>query len=712
MHLRQKHSPLVLLLCALRLAPVLPNATYAAAETNLLAREPQVLVTATRLERSAMNTPNYADIVSQIDIRIDNASETVPDALRNQTATMIQKTSHGQGSPYLRGFTGFRNLFLIDGIRLNNSVFRDGPNQYWNTVDPLTVDRIEVIKGPFSSLYGSDAVGGTVKAVTAGRADFPDGLNVNERVYYRYSSAAHATAARLEISGNSGDEIGVLGGYTVRGFGDLIGGKAVGKQPRTGYSERNWDLKLDYFPTPDSTIALVHQSVKQDDVWRTHKTIYGISWEGTTVGNEKRRSLDQERDFTYLQYQKCNIDSFFDELRTGISRHRQEEEQYRIKADDSSDRSGFDVATMGGFAQLKSPSSIGTLVYGFEYYHDTVDSFSLKYSTDGSFKSREIQGPVADGATYDLLGFFVQDDIPFTERMNLILGGRYDRARVDADSVLDPVSGDTMSLSDDWRSIVGNARLFWSLDDMNCWSLFAGAAQGFRAPNLSDLTRLDTARSNEIETPSPDLKPERFLSWEAGMKGSRESVTLQLGCFYTDIDGMIVRTPTGQIIDGDNEVTKKNSGNGYVYGAEMEARIKVLSQWTLFGGFTWLDGRIETYPTSEPLLVEEPIERLMPPAGRIGLKWNIPGGFWIEGSCRFADKADRLSTRDAEDTQRIPPGGTPGYAVYDIRAGWKQGNHLALSAAIENLTDEDYRIHGSGINEPGRNFVLAADCTF
>lgn len=712
MHIRQAYAQRVALLCAIPIAVLTSNTSHAAPETNNLASEYEVVVTATRIERSAENTPHYVDVIGQTEIRIDMASGTLPDALRDQTGTMVQKTSHGQGSPYLRGFTGFRNLFLIDGIRLNNSVFRDGPNQYWNTVDPLTVDRLEAVKGPFSSLYGSDAVGGTVKALTAGRRDFPDGFNLDERVYYRYSSAADAHVVRAETSGNSGGEMGFLGGYTMRAFNDLKGGRDVGVQPKTGYDERDWDIKLDYFPSPDSMLTLAHQSVQQDDVWRTHKTIYGTSWEGTAVGNEKRRSLDQKRDLTYIQYSKCNIDSVIDELRTGVSRHRQAEVQYRIKADDSSDRSGFDVTTIGSFAQLRSSGSMGTFVYGLEYYHDAVDSFTWKYAADGSFKKTEIQGPVADDATYDLLGFFVQDDIPLTERLSLIAGGRYDRARVDANSVLDPVSGDRMSLSESWGSFVGTTRLFCRLDDTGSWNLFAGAAQGFRAPNLSDLTRLDTARSNEIETPSPDLEPERFLSWEAGLKGGHNGLALQVGCFYTDIDGMIVRTPTGAIIEGDNEVTKKNSGDGCVYGAEAEMRVKILSRFTAFGGFTWVDGMVETYPTSDPELVEEPIERLMPPTGRIGLKCDIPKGFWLEGACRFAGKADRLSTRDAEDTQRIPPGGTPGYAVYDIRAGWQSGNTFAVSAAIENLTDEDYRIHGSGVNEPGRNFVLAADYTF
>ena len=102
----------------------------------------------------------------------------------------------------------------------------------------------------------------------------------------------------------------------------------------------------------------------------------------------------------------------------------------------------------------------------------------------------------------------------------------------------------------------------------------------------------------------------------------------------------------------------------------------------------------------------------MPPTGRLGLRYILSDQAWIEGSCSAAAKADKLSTRDKADTSRIPAGGTPGYAVYELRAGWDITSDLAVSTAIENLTDEDYRIHGSGINEAGRNLILSADYTF
>jgi hemoglobin/transferrin/lactoferrin receptor protein len=125
------------------------------------------------------------------------------------------------------------------------------------------------------------------------------------------------------------------------------------------------------------------------------------------------------------------------------------------------------------------------------------------------------------------------------------------------------------------------------------------------------------------------------------------------------------------------------------------------------------DGQADAYPTSAPAAKREPLTRLMPTTTQVGLRWDHPNKrLWAETSCTFTDRADRLSSGDMADTQRVPPGGTPGYTVLDIRAGWKVNESLDVWSAVENVTDRDYRIHGSGVNEPGTNFKLGAKWRF
>jgi hemoglobin/transferrin/lactoferrin receptor protein len=682
--------------------------------TRALYRLEEIVVTASRTQQRILELPYAIHVIAGSDLQRETISRTVPEALRDIPGVMVQKTSHGQGSPYLRGFTGYRTLFLVDGIRLNNSVFRDGPNQYWNTLDALAVARMEMVEGPGSVLYGSDAIGGTVNAIDEISCSGGAGDAWRGKLYYRYASAERANMSRVETSGSLGDRVRGKVGLSLKDFGDVIGGRDVGSQPKTGYGQYDGDLMVEVTVGPGHWITFAHQLTDLDDAWRTHKTIYGTGWEGTSIGDEKKRTLDQKRALTYLQYHASDLGRLADKAVVSLSYHRQEEDQYRVKANGRGDRQGFNVGTVGAWLQMENEGFGCHCVYGLEYYRDNVDSYLTSFDADGNTVSVEIQGPVADDATYDIMGVFLEGKVPVTGRLDATLGIRYSYAAVDAQQVKDPVTGSRISVEDSWDAFVGNGRLALPIGSERRWRVFAGVSQGFRAPNLSDLTRFDTARSNEIETPAPDLAPEHFIAYEAGLKGSSSNSTIMVAYFYTVMHDLIIRTPTGRVIGDDIEVTKRNASSGYVQGLEVEASLVVAPGVEASGGLAWLDGVGDTYPTSEADLVREPIDRLAPTTGVMSILCGDPGAgaAWLGASCRIAAAQQRLSTRDKADTQRIPPGGTPGYTVFGIRGGFRVGRHMILSLALDNITNEDYRIHGSGVNEPGRNFVSALEFLF
>lgn len=669
------------------------------------------VVTATRSQEEVFGVPYTVDVINEQDIRSRRLSRNITEVFMEDPSIMVQMTSRGQGSPFIRGFTGFRTLFLIDGIRLNNSVFRDGPNEYWNLVDPYTISRLEVVKGPSSVLYGSDAIGGTANAITRERDSFEGGDQWDGGVLYRYSSADNANVARLEGSANGGETLGVLGGFSYKAFDDLVAGRDVGLQSKTGYDQIDGDIKASYLFSPKSKLVLAYQHVVQDDAWRTHKTEYGISWEGTTVGDEKKRVLDYTRQLGYVQFLAQDIGSVVHSAKFSLSFQQLEEDQFRVRSDDRSDRQGFDVGTIGFLGQLASNSPVGYWTYGVEYYRDFVNSFRTNSSADGSVEEEQIQGPVADDATYDLLGVFCQDEIPIIENLVVTAGLRYNFSGADADKVEDPVTGEKISIADNWNNVVGSLRLVYGVT--NWLNVYTGVSQGFRAPNLSDLTRFDSARSDEVETPSPGLEPEKYLAYEIGVKLGRDRVNGEVAYFYTDIDDMIDRVLTGNVIDGDYEVQKANVGDGFVQGVDLQFLCSITDEWALRGALSWMEGEVDTFPTSVPVKERRPMSRIPPLSGTVGVLWeDLSEKYWAEAFVLLAADQDRLSPRDEEDTQRIPPGGTPGYAVFTIRGGVRVTQGLFLSAMVENLTNEDYRIHGSGLNAPGTNAVLYVDWRF
>jgi hemoglobin/transferrin/lactoferrin receptor protein len=679
---------------------------------------PPVVVTASRMARAVQDEPGAVHVVDRSRDPVAAAARTTPDALRGLPSVMAQKTAYGQGSPYLRGFTGFRTLALIDGVRLNNSVFRDGPNQYWNTIDPFAVARDEVAMGPGSVLYGSDAVGGTLNAIPFAPPAWEAGGVWHPELFLRGATAERSCVGRAQVAGRPDPRVGFTGGYTWKRFGDLIGGRTVGEQDHTGYDERDFDGRLDLYFDADTTLTLAHQTVVQEDAWRTHRTIYGIRWAGLTNGTDLVHTFDQRRDLDYARLHAANLDGLVNDLVLTVSRQVQEEDQYVVKSNRTRERQGFDVETWGATLQLTSETDAGTWVCGIEHYHDAVDSYLRKYNADGSLKTIEIQGPVADDAAYDQTGVFVQDTLRLLDgRLDLIPGARYTYARVDAGRVKDPLTGLPMSVKDEWNALTGSLRLLCPLVPDRTWVAYAGLSQAFRAPNLSDLTRLDTARSGELETPSPGLDPERYLCAEAGIKAEDGPVSGHAALFWTWIDDMIVRAPTGAIVTNGAqkslEVTKRNSGGGYVAGVETLVRCAFGPHWSAWASGTWMNGRVSAYPTSTTTTDRDYVSRLMPPTLETGLRLQNAGGtLWCEAVLDAAAKAGRLSAEDRRDNQRIPPGGTPGYCVYHLRTGARITEQLDVSVALENLFNEDYRIHGSGVNEPGRNLVLAARARF
>lgn len=624
---------------------------------------------------------------------------TTPQALREIPGVMVQETSHGQGSPYIRGFTGFRNLFTIDGIRLNNSVFRSGPNQYWNTVDPYLIQRLVVEKGTSGVLGGSDAIGGSVNAVTRSALDY----DANGSALYRVSSAENSHQGRLESGIRVTEDFAVLAGLTRKHFGDLRGGQDIGLQRNTGYEEWDVDLKLEQRLPDDAALALAYQQSSLADVPRTHRTVFSRSFAGTAVGGELQRSLDQRRQLAYLQLRDTTVNEWIDQLTLSASWQQQDEARYRERTGARFDHQGFTVNTLGLWARAESDSRIGRLAYGVDYYRDFVRSYS-----SGS----AIQGPVGDDASYDLLGVYLQDRVSLTPRWDWSVGGRYNYSAARAGSVRDPLTTARTSISRSWNSAVGDTRLLWKAVPERLDWLFT-VAQGFRAPNLSDLTRFDISRSGETETASFDLEPEKYLSFETGLRWRQPRATAELNSFYTIIDDQIVRFPTGAMIGGMPEVTKGNVGDGYVQGIELGLAWEAVEQWTLFGNLAWVEGRVDTFPTAAPVVRREYLDRLMPLTGQLGLRWESRDDrWWSEALGVIAADADKLSTRDAADAQRIPPGGTPGYAIMHLRGGWNVTKNFSASAAVENLFDADYRIHGSGQNMPGRNFILELTARF
>lgn len=659
-----------------------------------------IYITSERVEQPTLETPYSVEQISAADIRAGMV-RSMPELFEDFAGVLVQKTAYGQGSPYIRGFTGFRTLFLVDGVRLNNAIFREGPNQYWNTVDTYSVDRLELLRGPSSALYGADAIGGTVQVFSTALDTQQERRAQSLEVLYRGATAEHSNIFRSSLRNeSSGNAFSV--GATLKDFGDLTRGNSIG-QPNTGYDEYNLDGKWvnDINEHWQFTAAAFY--TEQDDVPRTHRTIYSTSFAGTTPGSELRRDLSHER---FMAYTRLNAQQPFgsvDEMQLTLSWQSQQERRDRERTGGRTDSQGITTDTLGLQAQFSSVYAGVQWVYGLESYVDTVDSFSSQ---------NPVQGPVADDADYQWHGVYLQGRHGLTDRLDLVGGVRFNHMRVDADSVSDPQTGEPVSLDDNWSKTVFNLMFNYRLSLTQ--SVYAGISQGFRAPNLSDLTRFDSARSNEFEIPSIDLKPEHYTNYSVGYKLYDGQSALDVAIFYTDISDQIERFPTGNMnAEGEFEISKANIGDGYVKGAEVKLSYPFSDALIGSVAGAYVDGRVDTFPGSEQQASRDYLSRLMPTSMRLQVDYVPPHQDWTaQLQWYLVERADRLSLRDMGDTQRIPPTGTPGYGVVNVSGAYHFSEQFTMRLELENAFDKDYRIHGSGQNEAGRNVILGLEGHF
>lgn len=599
---------------------------------------------------------------------------------------------------------------LIDGVRVNNSTFRGGPVQYLNTIDPFSLDQFELIRSQGSVLYGSDAVGGTLNAFTK-YSDFRnevDGEIFNHgAAYYEYRTNGRGShTGRLEAQTGIGGKFGLHLGITAKEFGD-IEDSSVGLMEGTGYPEQALDARLDFALGPQTTLTLTHQNFNQDNVSRWHSTLNNPGWtHGDHVaapGTYNARDLDQERSLTYLRFthEDDTAGAPIRRVTATLSYQTSSESQFQDRSSTDMRYQSYDVNTTGIDLELDSPLGNGSLIYGIDYYHDSVNSTATRDRGTG-FVFNPAGRPVADDSSYDLFGVYGQYIWPIGDKLEVTFGTRYTYARAKIGKLYDSTTDADLSANNSWDDLSSSLRAIYSIDES--WSAYGGISQAFRAPNLNDLSGNLTSRSGTTSVGSLDVEPEEFITYELGIRKDTETHGLSAAIFYTSISDIITGVPD---TEGSSTDITTNGSDGYIYGIELEGYWKFHQNWTLSGFASWQDGRNQTPAFIGGPEIDGYISRLMPLTGSIALRWDhssVP--VWIEGRVLAAAEADRLSSGDLGDTQRIPTNGTPGYAIASLRAGWNPHEKIELTAALENLLDDDYRLHGSGQNEPGFNAIF------
>ena len=660
----------------------------------------EITVTAVRAEKEPFRTPNAITVLDLKQLERTNA-DIASNLLQDVGGVIAQQTTVGQGSPMLRSLTGYQTLIQVDWVRLNNSTFRSGPNQYTATVAPEMLARAEVLLGSSSVLYGSGAMGGVIsfftKAVPLNPAQ--QTWEIHPRLLGRYATATQERLGRLEVTGNRG-KFGFIVGGGVRDYGDVNPGigydlhyknrkfEIVDEMPSgvelysydevaelskeniperwlidnegpLGWRAYDADVKIAYQFNDTSTLNVAYQ------MWRQPKT--------PRYDKIAPREFDefffepQNRDLVYANYIVNPVGENIDAFRLTASYHRQKEGRNEVALDATSRRQRYDtVNTLGLGAQaVSSILPRQRLVGGGEFYLDMLQSRTVRTDIPtGKEDVNEDLGRFINGSQFWDASLYLQDEITVHERVELTLGGRAAFYQTDADLRLRDPSFDAFNVFD--SSLTGSAGVVVGLTDwLNFVSSFGTA---FRAPSLNDTTAVEVTNEG-VTAPSPDLKPETSWTVEGGLKAKHAYFRGALTLFQSRVGGLVARRPVQEVYAGEalpqlhqdlireyegiDVLVFDNVDEAQFQGVELAGFVPIRPEWSVYGNVALLRGEVlkingEAPDPEKPW--ESRIRREPPLNGVIGVQWEpLHTQFWATLFVRAAAEQRRLNRSDIRD---------------------------------------------------------------
>ena len=496
-----------------------------------------IVVTSRNIKTSEAKSPYVISSIHQNQIRETNA-RTTPEALQGVAGVFLQKTNHGGGSAFIRGLTGNQTLLVIDGIRLNNATYRYGPNQYLNTIDMFTLEKVDVLKGIGAIEYGSDAIGGVIHLTT--KEANTTGVNS-----FKLSNTSKFLSSQMEKTNRTEmsyatNKWTILGGLSIKRFGDIVGGDGVGNQAPTGYREKNYDIKAKVKISDNQEITFSTQNTIQRDIPIYHKIV---------LENFKINQVDKQvHNLNYLKYKFASNQKIVSEVLVTISQQRSIENRSNQKNNATLLRKERDTIHSTGITAeiIVKPTKNWTSNTGVDIYSDLVNSNTTETNTSANTQIQK-RGLYPTGSIYNNNSLF---NIHYLNlgKLSVIAGIRYNFLDI---RINDTTLGNvTLKPS----ALVTNFGINYQLNKNNF--IFGSISTGYRAPNIDDLGTLGIV-DFRYEIPSYNLKPEKSKNIEIGYKYNSVKTNFTVSVFQMNLKDVIARIIVdGQVINGYNVYTK------------------------------------------------------------------------------------------------------------------------------------------------------------
>ena len=668
---------------------------------------------------------------------------TTADALTSSGKLFVQKSQQGGGSPVIRGFEASRILLMVDGVRMNNAIYRAGHLQNIISVDNMSLERLEVIYGPSSTLYGSDALGGVVNMYTKGPVLSETGKKkMTNSAALQYATASNEFKANIQM--NVGEKKwATFSSITYSSFGDLIQGKKrsadypdfgqkkflvqrIGntdlvlpnpdpdKQSPSGYQQIDYLKKILYQPNQKIAHLLNYQISKSTDIPR-YDRLTELSNNQTPVYAEWYYG-PQLRAMVSYQLSATQLSGFFQDIR--LNTNYQDVKESRISRKYQNNNKDFRwerVRIVGLNFDAKHYKGRNELHLGAEYYYNKVQSTAERVNiVTGSIS--KITTRYADGpSSMSSAALYAQHTNKINERWTLNDGLRINLIGLDA-QFLDTslMKFPFTRAKQNNTALTGNIGIIYASE-----SDFKAAfvlSSGFRSPNIDDLSKVFDTRTGMVVVPNRDIQPEYTYNAELNLNQFGKKFNYGVSLFYTVFKNALVLDRfrfNGQDSVQYNGVTSavyamQNKAHASVYGASLNASLEFSKQLMMDAVATYTRGKY-----TDPFNALIPLDHIPPVYGRISLKYV--NQHWVSEAYSIFNGWKRLSdyNPNGEDNQLYATrDGSPSWLTYNLRTAINIRKVISLQLTIENITDRNYRYFASGISAPGRNWVMSFKANF
>ena len=660
----------------------------------------EVTVTATRTKKDTFETPKAVSVVDSKKIE-EKAPNNITELLVELPGVDVNGVGANQSRPVIRGFRGQRILLMEDGIRMNNSRRQQDFGEIPALVDISEVDKVEVVRGPASVLYGSDAIGGVVNIITRTPEFDPNTSKIHGTFGYRYGSADKQNKGYANINGNAGKLGFMLSGnyrnakdYTAPAgtFGNITldndvtvtdtGVKDGGANLLLTYnlSEQNQlSFKYEYYHSKDAGFGFIEPALYDPGSARIQIKYpmqevqkYTFRYENRKLGFALADHVafagyhsKNERDLSMNIFVPFNIPRFPDAGLSLVSTNY------------------TDVKTLGFRLEFNKGTTNHTFTYGVDFFNDTTENTDSNITQLVGFgpPAPEVDNtPTVPNARYRSMGVFIQDDITLFKRASVILGARYQN--VNAKTKTTPgLEGEPLFSSTD-QTVVGTANFLYGITDS--LRLVFSVGRGFRSPNLIErFYNGVTPEGSGFQSRNLDLKAETSLNFDVGFKFRQRNVYLEATFFNNIVYDGIRIAATGNEVMGMDEYQNVNVDKLRMQGIETAGRLYFNFGLSAMANFTWVKSKDLGNP-------ETPYVDTYSSKFNMEIRYDHPGRFfWAAYDLRVNGEQKDVILVDNPLGDVIP-----GYSVHTLSAGitlFKNSKFpQQLGIIVGNLTNTLY----------------------